>query len=316
MRTEELRLTAPDGKEIFVHHWAPEPDVPLKGAVQIAHGMAEHGARYAPVADVLTRAGYVVWANDHRGHGHTIASPDEQGFFGERDGWALVLGDVHLLNRHIAKAHEGLPLCLLGHSMGSFMAQDYMATHPDALDAVVLSGSTIGGGALVSAGRVAARLERLRQGPRGRSALLESLSFGAYNKAFKPNRTAFDWLSRDEAVVDAYVADPLCGFRCTNQLWVDFLDALSALGRPGAFENIPKDLPIYVIAGARDPVSSATKGLVALLAAYERAGLRRVSHRFWPGARHEIFNDTNRGEVLADLVAWLDENLAAQAEAA
>lgn len=313
MRSEELWLKAGDGKSLFVRHWAPDSGE-IKGAVQIAHGMAEHSARYARVAEALTGAGYLVWANDHRGHGQTIADPEEQGHFADEDGWTKVLGDLHLLNRHIASEHPSLPRCLLGHSMGSFMAQDYMAGHPGAVDAVVLSGSNVGGGALVHAGRLAARIERLRQGRHGQSALLANLSFGAYNKAFQPARTEFDWLSRDEAEVDAYVADPLCGFRCTNQLWVDLLDALASLGRP--YANLPKALPIYVVAGSRDPVSDGTKGLVKLLAAYERAHLTEVSHRFWPEARHEIFNETNRDEVLADLVGWLDAHLApAQAKA-
>lgn len=311
MNTEELTLEAPDGKQIFVYHWAPDDPSAIKGAVQIAHGLGEHAGRYAHVGAALAAAGYDVWAPDHRGHGRTAEGPEELGFFAEEDGWAKLVGDTHLVNRHIAKLHRNLPICLLGHSLGGLVAQDYLGTHPDALDAVILSGTTMGGGALAHAGRLITRMEAVRQGKRGRSKLSSGLVFDAYNKQFKPNRTRFDWLSRDEAAVDAYVADPLCGFDPTNQAWVDVSDAVVSLGRRGTFAGIPKEMPIYVISGTEDPESGNTKTLRALLDQYRKVGLTRVAHRFYEGARHELFNETNRDEVLADLVAWLDENLAA-----
>ncbi|MFW6067194.1 MAG: alpha/beta hydrolase [Myxococcota bacterium] len=309
MRTEELRLTAFDGTEIHVHHWSPGGDVAPRGAVQIAHGMAEHGGRYAPVAEALVGAGYLVWASDHRGHGRTARVPEELGHFADAGGWDAAMADVDRLVRHIAEAHPELPRCLLGHSMGSYMAQQYMASHPDAVQAVVLSGSNVGGGALVKLGRGIARAERLRQGPRGRSPVIQAMSFDAWNRRFKPNRTEFDWLSRDPAQVDAYVADPLCGFQCSNQLWIDLLDALDALGRRSHFQALPRHLPVHVIAGTEDPVSDGTKGLHELLDAYRKVGMTRVSHVFYEGARHEVFNETNRGQVLEELVRWLDASL-------
>lgn len=310
MRTRELSLSAEDGQAIHVYHWAPDGDGPPKGAVQIAHGMAEHAGRYVPVAEALTGAGFLVWAHDHRGHGRTAPGPDDLGHLADEDGWRKAIGDVHLLNRHIAQAHPDLWRCLLGHSMGSYMAQQYAAEHGDSVDAVVLSGSNIGGGGLVQLGRGVARLERLRQGPRGRSPVIEAMTVKTWNRRFAPNRTEFDWLSRDAAQVDAYVADPLCGFRCTDQLWADMLDGLAQLGGDRHFQRLPKDLPIHVMAGGEDPVSDQTAGLKKLLEAYRAAGLTRVSHVFYEAARHEIFNETNRAEVLGDLVAWLDETVA------
>ena len=173
---------------------------------------------------------------------------------------------------------------------------------------VVLSGSNGKPPALASLGKVIARLERLRLGRRGRSALLDQMGFGAFNKPFEPARTRFDWLSRDPAEVDRYIADPLCGGASSTQLWIDLLGGLSRIARRSLQKRIPKTLPIHLIAGGPyDPVTGNTKGLEQLIGAYRKAGLTRISHRFYAGARHELFNETNRDEVTADLINWLNE---------
>jgi len=156
-------------------------------------------------------------------------------------------------------------------------------------------------------GRCIARLERLRLGARGKSKLINRLMFGALNKPFEPARTPFDWLSRDPSEVDKYMADPLCGFAPSTQLAIDLLDALRDMNSPSRLARIPRCLPILIISGSRDPVSSGTRSLVPLLAAYRAAGLVRAAHRFYPEARHELFNETNRNEVTCDLLAWLKE---------
>jgi alpha-beta hydrolase superfamily lysophospholipase len=298
-------LSATDGLALHIHRW--EPETSPKAVVQIVHGLAEHGGRYARLASALGAAGYAVYAGDLRGHGRTGAGPQDLGFFAESDGWQKCLGDLGLLHRRIAADHPGLPVLLAGHSMGSFLAQQFASEHGDTLAGLVLSGSDGPPSVAARAGRWIARLERLRHGPRGRSALIHALAFGAYNKPFQPARTPFDWLSRDPAEVDRYVNDPLCGFVPTVQLWIDLLDALGRIAKPTRLARIPKSLPIRVIAGTRDPVSSNARGLARLLAAYQRAGLERVTHRFYDGARHELFNETNRDEVTRDLIAWLDQ---------
>ncbi|HEX7967927.1 MAG TPA: alpha/beta hydrolase, partial [Stellaceae bacterium] len=215
--------------------------------------------------------------------------------------------DLWQLSRGIAADHPGVPIVLIGHSMGSFMAQHFISEHGDALAGVVLSGSGGKPSTLAMAGRLIARIERLRLGARGKSALLQAFSFGAFNKPFEPARTPFDWLSRDQAEVDRYVADPLCGFPASVQLWIDMLDALGDIAGVERQARIPKVLPIYVIAGTRDAVSGNTKSLEQLLSAYRDAGLERVTHRFYPDARHELFNETNREEVTRDLIAWVND---------
>jgi alpha-beta hydrolase superfamily lysophospholipase len=305
MRSTNFTLAAPDGVARFVHVWLP--DGAPKAALQIAHGLAEHGGRYARLAEALTGAGYAVYAGDHRGHGRTAPTAADLGFFAARDGWRRCLDDLELLHRRIAAEHPGRPILLLGHSMGSFMAQQFISEHGDALAGAVLSGSSGKPSALASAGRLVARVERWRLGARGRSALIHSLSFGAFNKQFAPVRTPCDWLSRDAAEIDKYIADPFCGFRATVQLWIDLLDALPDITAPTRQARIPKRLPLYVISGARDAVGENTKSVQQLLAAYRAAGLERVSHRFYPDCRHELFNELNRDEVTRDLVGWMDE---------
>jgi alpha-beta hydrolase superfamily lysophospholipase len=311
METSTRTLNTADGAALFVYRWLP--DTPAKAAVQIAHGLAEHAGRYARLAEALTGAGYAVYASDHRGHGRTAPTPADLGFFAEHAGWRRCLDDLRQLNQTIAAEHPGLPVVLIGHSMGSFMAQHFISEHGAAFAGVVLSGTDGKPGPLASAGRLIARLERLRLGPRGRSALIHALAFGVFNKAFAPTRTPADWLSRDPTEVDKYVADPLCGFVATTQNWIDLLDALPEIAKPDRQALIPKQLPIHIISGSADPVSDGTKRLQQLLAAYRAAGLERVTHRFYEGARHELFNETNRDEVTRDLVLWLDGVIAARA---
>lgn len=308
MQATTYTHTADDGAEIFVHRWDPDDASKVAAIAHVVHGMAEHAGRYARLAESLTAAGFRVYAHDHRGHGGTARESD-LGHFGDENGWTRVVSDLRRLLRRELDENAGKPLVVIGHSMGSFMVQQLMYEVPDWLAAVVLSGSNGKPTPLASAGRLVARAERRRLGGRATSPLLQSLSFDAFNKAFRPSRTAFDWLSRDAAEVDRYVEDPRCGFACTTTTWIELLDALAEIARPSNQERVRKDLPVYVIAGAEDPLSDRTKGLYQLLRAYARAGLTDVTHHFYPGARHEIFNETNRGEVTHELLVWLRDKV-------
>lgn len=303
MRAEELAHIADDGTALFLRRWSP--DGAPRAVVQIAHGLAEHSGRYARLAGALVAVGHVVYAHDHRGHGHS-APPGDLGFFGETEGWGKCVGDLASITRRARQEHPGLPVALLGHSMGSFMAQDYAARHGDLVSALILSGSNGAPPAIAGVGRLLARIERARLGPRGKSPLLRKLMFGDFNKPFRPARTDFDWLSRDEREVDKYVADPLCGFDFSTQLAIDMLDALGGLVAPAALARVPKTLPVYVFSGTRDPVGANIDGLIAAL---KGAGLN-VSAKLYPEGRHEMLNETNREEVTRDLVAFLDGALA------
>jgi alpha-beta hydrolase superfamily lysophospholipase len=301
-------LATPDGIDLFTYCWLPA-DQP-KAVVQIAHGLAEHAARYARLAEALNAAGYAVYANDHRGHGRSVKSAGDLGFFAESDGWQKCVNDLWQLNRHVAAAHPGLPIVLLGHSMGATLAEQFMGDHGDALAGVVLSGANGKPTALAKVGGAVTRAERARLGARGKSKLVQSLTFDAFNKKFAPTRTAFDWLSRDPVEVDKYVADPLCGFPATVQLWLDLLGGWAAVSHAAHRDRVPKALPIYLVAGGRDPVSGNTRQLDPWMADYRAAGLLNVKHKFYPDARHELFNETNRDEVTGDLIGWLERVVA------
>ena len=300
MPASEFELRADDGQSLLARRWLPEGRP--RAIVQIAHGLTEHSRRYARLAAALNAAGYGVYVADMRGHGPSARAAD-LGHFADEGGWDKVVGDLWTLNRLIAAEQPGTPIIFLGHSLGSFLGRGFIAEHSDALAGAALSGSSGKPPAIATLGRLIARAERLRLGKRGKSDPIFAMWFGDFNKPFRPARTAFDWLSRDEREVDAYVADPLCGFPFTTQLAIDVLDALPRVTGRENLTAIRKDLPIYVFSGERDPVGANIKGLIADLKA---AGFTRLTTRIYPGARHETLNETNRDEVMRDLIAWLD----------
>jgi len=304
MRTSTYNFFSDDGTPIFVYRW--EPDGPAKAIVHIVHGLAEHAARYAHVADALTRSGYLVFGHDHRGHGRTAPTPSELGHFAAKNGWDRAVRDLQLLVVEERKQNPGLPVILLGHSMGSFMAQQFLHENGNLLEGCVLSGSNGNPQTYVLALEILAYAQRFMYGRRARSKLLHSFSLKTANKAFQPVRTNFDWLTRDTAEVDKFAADPLCGWIGTTQLWIDLIHGATVIAKPENRALVPKRLPIYIFAGTADPVSNGCKGLEQLISAYRREGLTNVRHKFYPSGRHEMLNEINRDEVIADLIAWLD----------
>ncbi|MBL4907961.1 MAG: alpha/beta hydrolase [Sneathiella sp.] len=302
-----FKVTAKDGVHVHVHEWLPEGDV--KGVVQIAHGMAEHGARYERFAKFLNTAGYAVYADDHRGHGLTIPEGAVPGHMADTDGWTKAVEDLNGINQEISKRHPNKKIMLMGHSMGSFMTQDYMARYGDTIAAAALSATNGPAGTLGKIAQLVSRIEKLRNGNEGHSSLLANMTFKTFNKAFSPNRTEFDWLSRDEAEVDRYVADPLCGFECSVATWIGLLDALTRIASNEALGKMNKDMPIYVFSGTDDPVGEKTKGVKRLLKAYDSHGFSKVSHKFYPEGRHEILNETNLDKVMQDFLTWMENAL-------
>jgi len=300
---QEFALAASDGCDVACYRWLV--DAP-RACVQIAHGMGEHAVRYDAVAQALNSAGYNVYANDHRGHGET--GRGNWGYMGG-DGWNRVLADAYELNRLIAAAHEGLPLILLGHSMGSMMSQLYVTRYGYSIDALVLSGSPgfkAGFGNLLSS--TIARIERWRLGPDKSSDLMQKLLFSSSNKAFDaPGATGFEWLSRDPQEVQKYVDDEACGFVLATGSLVELFEGSRKNQQPDCLAKIPKGLPIYVFSGSEDPVHSEQKDIQRMLQAFYDQGMERIDVKWYPGGRHEMFNETNRDEVIADLIAWLNK---------
>ncbi|MCH8612703.1 alpha/beta hydrolase [Arsenicicoccus dermatophilus] len=301
-------LSTHDGVPVTLHEWAPQGRRP-RGTVVVAHGMAEHAARYDRLASELVEAGWAVLAPDHRGHGLTTAV-EEHGYLGDHDGWGSVVQDLRAVVARARATHEGLPVILLGHSMGSLLARTLVLDASAEVDGLVLSGTAGDPGLLGWVGLRIARAEKAIRGPRHRSTLMDRLTFAGCNKAFAPTRTTSDWLSRDPAVVDAYVADPACGAVFTTSFFTDLLGAVPAINDPRRIAGVRPDLPVLLVAGDADPVGGNGKGVREVGERYTEAGVRDVTVILYPQARHEIFNETNRDEVVADLTGWLAERFA------
>lgn len=288
MSRDEFSFPSSDSLEVAYYRWrAPGRAV---GIVQIAHGMGEHALRYEPLAAFLNAAGFHVFANDHRGHGRTAKGPDTLGDFGA-GGWNALVEDMVSLSK-LARLREGkLPLVLLGHSMGSFAAQQYLLDHSDLIAAAVISGS--------------AAIDKLPIDPSKEADLT------AFNQAFEPARTPYDWLSRDPAAVDGYVADPLCGFGVNQRSTASMAAAGKRLSDPEEISRIRKDLPIYILAGDADPINHGLEWLKPLGDRYRAAGISNVTERYYQNGRHEMLNETNRDEVMRDLLDWMRKAIAA-----
>jgi alpha-beta hydrolase superfamily lysophospholipase len=305
MHATTATFTSSDGVQLFIYQWLP--DQPAKALIHIIHGMAEHAGRYARVGRILTEHGYAVYADDHRGHGRTVVSKEEFGHFADENGWNRVLEDFELLIESEAALHPELPIILFGHSMGSFFAQQLMYRHGERLSGCVLSGSGGRLDARYNFAKMLAYLERLRVGRRGKAKLLHFLGLWAANQGFQPIRTHYDWLTRKTDEIDTVLADPLFGFACSAQFWLDMLKALAEILDPLNQARIPKNLPIYIFSGARDPLGDNCRGLKYLIASYQRAGLTNIRYKFYPEGRHEMLNEINQQEVFADLLSWLEE---------
>jgi alpha-beta hydrolase superfamily lysophospholipase len=288
-----------------VHLWPAENPT---GWVHIMHGMSEHGGRYGHLALALNAAGFHVSADDHRGHGLTGQAANSLGHLANHDGWNKMAAEQIQVLSHLQQQWPQ-PLTILGHSMGSFLAtrvvQLYARKLKPRLRGLALSGSNYSAPWLFRIASVIASFERWRQGPLAQSKLLDQLSFGSFNNAFKPIRTPKDWLSSDSTVVDAYIADPLAGHGISNQFWFDFLHGLADLSEPEDMAKIDADLPIYLFAGDQDPVGKQGKGVVALQKALQRAGSKKVDCVLYPNGRHEMINEPNKQQVIDDLLAWL-----------
>lgn len=283
--------------------WQPTETSSLKGIVQILHGMAEHKNRYDHFAKYLNSQGYVVVAHDHRGHGESIQN-DLSGHFADKNGWKLVVSDVHEIYQLVKKSYPDLPWILFAHSMGSIIGQKYISLHGHLYKAVILSGMPLPNRLKTWLGRYVVKAESLRLGSTAKSALVKEISFGPNNKAFKPNRTPYDWLSRDHKQVDLYMNDPLCGFMCSNQLWLDFLQGLLEVTHPNFYKTIVSSLPIHFLYGSDDPVVNQS---VKKHFKHCQNLNKKVSIKEYTNSRHETLNEINRNEVYEHIAQWIDQ---------
>ena len=286
------------------------PDGEPRAVVQIVHGVAEYAGRYDHFARFLAEHGFVVCGEDHLGHGKTV-NDGKYGYFAKKDGWTLVTSDVRQLRVLMGERCPGVPYFLLGHSMGSFLARTYLCQFPGTVDGCILSGTGQEKPALVAAGKAVANMVCALKGPEAVSGLIDQLSLGAYNKQFKPNRTSADWICRDEAVVDVYLKDPFCTFKPTAGMFRDMMDGLQLISSEQALSRMDPRTPVYLFSGDQDPVGSNGEGVKKVYGFFKDHGTADLTMKLYPGGRHEMLNEINKGEVYADVLAWLEKHLPA-----
>lgn len=305
----EFTFPSSDGRtRIHAVEWLPEEHGPV-GVLQLAHGIAEYALRYEPFARYMNRRGFIVAANDHLGHGQSVAEGAPGLYFGERDGWKHAVDDMYALRRLMGERYPGLPYAVLGHSMGSFLTRTYLIRFPGTAGAAVLVGTGQGGAARLALGRLAVLAVSRRTGPDSPSAIAERLVFGSYNRAFAPNRTDCDWLSASEENVGRYLADPLCGGKVSAGLFLDLIEGMRFIRRPSNLRHMNLSTPVLFLSGSRDPVGGMGKGVRAAYESFRAAGVRDVELRLYDGLRHEILNEDSREIVYADIARWLSNRL-------
>ena len=319
-----------------LHAFCCEPEGEVRAVLQLSHGMVEFIDRYKPLAEYLAGQGIVVVGHDHLGHGGSIrtkadygyfAEPDgnravlddlghggsirtkaDYGYFAEPDGNRAVLDDLHAMTLRTKERYPGVPYFLLGHSMGSFYARQYLCEYGQELSGAIIMGTGHQPKALVQFARSTCRALAAVHGWQYRSKLVANLSFMGYNKGLE-GRTTHDWLNRDAAEVDKYLADERCTFTFTLNAYYSMFSGILRLHDPAFLARMPKDLPLLFLAGTADPVGDRGKGVLRAIQSLKSAGVQNIRCKLYPGARHELLMETNRQEVFADIAAWLNDQL-------
>ena len=290
--------------DIFACRYFPAADCDTKGVIQIAHGMAEHHKRYENFIDILNKNGYAVYINDHLGHGKSVSDDSELGYFGENKGYMNLVRDMKKLTDIIKKENPCLPVILFGHSMGSMLARLYTSEYGNIVDGVVFCG-TCGANPAASVGITLVKLIKKLKGDHFRSELINNLAFGTYNNKFKPQRTAFDWLTTDRDIVDEYIDDPYCGFLFTTSGYKDLMELIVEINNKEWYQAVPKTLPVYLIAGKNDPVGNYGKGVYEVYDNLSEARHKNVAIDLFAGDRHEILNEKDKEKVYEYVLKWI-----------
>jgi alpha-beta hydrolase superfamily lysophospholipase len=299
---EQRVLASPTGAalNLFVKKSVEE----ARGVVQINHGLTEHAARYEAFADHLAAHGFHVYAHDHRGHGYTTAPDAPRGAFAREYGAEKAIADVLAVHDLIASEHPGLPVIVFGHSMGGLIALDFIARHSVRVAGAAIWNADPGTGPARYAGRLLLLWERFRLGSDVPSRLLPRFTFQAWARQISSRRTEFDWLSRDPAEVDAFLADPLCGWNPSVSMWLDIIDLILRAGDDRRFGGVRRELPFHLTGGADDPATEGGKAVRDLDARLRRLAFSDITTRIYPDARHESLNEINRDRVMDDFAKW------------
>lgn len=298
----QRQVASPTGASLNLY--TTLPDGPPRGIVQINHGLAEHAARYARFANFLAAQGFATYSHDHRGHGFTTAPDAPRGSFGKKPAAATVLADVSAIHDLIAKEHPGVPVIVFGHSMGSLIATNFMLRHSERVAGAAIWNSNFSAGLLGRLAQAILGWEQFRRGSDTPSRLLPKLTFDQWAKQASDGRTPFDWLSRDHQEVDAYMADPLCGWNPSVGMWQAVFDFIFAGADDRNFASIRKDFPVHLVGGSDDPESQFGKAVTMLATRMQRMGFSDVVSKIYPETRHESLNELNRDVIMADFARW------------
>lgn len=285
------------------------PDAEPRAIVQIIHGIAEYIGRYDEFMSFLADNGIIAVGTDHLGHGKSIESEEQTGFFAYDNGWDYVVRDEEVLRLAMHENYPELPIIVFGHSMGSFMTRTLLIRYPDAFNAAIISGTGNQGAALVNGGLFMGNLVTGLWGAHHYSKFLNNLAFGSYNKIYENPKTEYDWLSRDETNVQKYIDDPLCGFIPSCSLFRDMMTGVKFITNKKNLTAMNKDMPVYFMSGDMDPVGECGKGVQKAYNNFLEAGMKDVSIKLYPGGRHEMLNEINKDEVYADILAWLNSKI-------
>lgn len=308
MRKEHFRYLSADRKtQIHAVRWIPEGEI--QAVLQISHGMVEFIERYEEFASYLAARGVLVTGNDHLGHGDSVRSRAEYGYFAKEKGNMVLLQDIHHLRRLTQKRYPQAPYFLLGHSMGSFLARQYLCLRGEGLAGAVIMGTGAKPRTLVKAGMAVCRGIASVRGWRHRSRLVDAMAFGGYNRRLKHPRTDRDWLTREESLVDAYIADERCQFLFTLNGYYNLFYSLYCLSLPEYVARMPKDLPVLFVAGEEDPVGDYGAGVKQVAEEFRQIGVKQVECHLYPGDRHEILNELDRKTVYEDLYRWMEKRI-------
>jgi alpha-beta hydrolase superfamily lysophospholipase len=305
--TEDTFLSNDGDTDVAYYIFTPKNLRP-KAIIQLSHGMCEYVLRYTGLAEALCEKGYIFCGNDHLGHGYTAECEDDLGFTAAGGGAAYLVKDVHKLTRIMKNKYPDLPVVLIGHSMGSFIARLYIEHYADEIAAAVIVG-TGGPEAPAALGKKLAKIIMVEKGERSRSALLDKLAFGSYNKKFKKETTPHAWLTRDEQVREIYDTDEFCNYKFTARGFYDLFDMLDAVSRKEWAKKIDKDLPILLMSGEMDPVGNYGKGVKKVYNRLKHAGVKDVTVRLYTEGRHELFNEINKEVVIRNTIEWIEDKL-------
>lgn len=314
MIKKEFYFDSRDGKsKLHAVRWMPEPQSAIACVVQVVHGMAEYVERYEEFARFMTDRGIVVTGEDHLGHGGSVGEQGEYGYFCEQDPATVLVRDVHRLKKITQELYPDVPYVILGHSMGSFITRNYMCRYGTGIAAAVVMGTGMQTMAVLKLSKAAAQVQKIFCGSHHVSKLIDRLVFGGYNKRIENVRTPVDWLSRDDARVDRYIADPGCGFVFTVNGFSTLFELIARLYRRENLKQIPVNLPVYMVSGTGDPVGSYGKGVRKAYDTLKETGLVNIELKLYDGGRHELINETNRAEVMQDIYEWLKRVVLKQA---